>query len=108
MTLNTKTLNTLNALIKVIDSKKGDDIQHCDSGDHYLIVCTAYSSIHIKAIHSACVVWAKRHNLKIGGRDLNYPDIDWSCLTINNIVLHIMLPQSRSYFNVTSGYEINC
>ena len=91
-------------LVKVLDSKKGQDIQVLATGPlttlaDYFVLCTATSSTQIKSLADACEKTMK---------DLGEPphhveghrDGTWVLLDFSAVVVHIFNDEARKFYDL--------
>ena len=91
-------------LVKVLDSKKGQDIQVLATGPlttlaDYFVLCTATSSTQIKSLADACEKAMK---------DLGEPphhveghrDGTWVLLDFSAVVVHIFNDEARKFYDL--------
>ncbi len=90
--------------IHALDELKGEDIKTLDiskltSIADTMIICSARSTRHLKALADAVIEQAKAH----GSRPLSSdgdPNSGWILIDLNDIIVHIMLPETREFYNL--------
>ncbi len=69
-----------------------------------MIICTGRSTRHIKSLADNLVAQAKLHHvqdLHIEGGE----DSEWTLVDLGDIVVHLMLPTTRSFYNLEALWE---
>jgi len=69
-----------------------------------MIICTGRSTRHIKSIADNLVAQAKKHHIKdvhIEGDESS----EWVLVDLGDIVVHIMLATTRSFYNLEALWE---
>ncbi len=102
----TRSAKIFKTIVEAIHNKKGSDIVSLDFKDkpdfytQFLIICSADNLIQIKAIadeiakHTQDVLNEKPYHKEITKQP------QWVILDYVNIVVHIMHPEVRSYYNI--------
>ena len=105
-----QTSNTLdlegmkNAVVDAIEDIKGFDISVMDvrkltSMTNYMIVASANSSRQAKAIADNVREKIKEKGLGIRGTEVE-KEGEWVLVDLDDIVVHIMVPATRAYYNL--------
>lgn len=92
------------AVIHALDEGKGEDITTLDiskltSIADSMIICSARSTRHLKALANAVSEQAKEqgsHPLHVEGD----PHSGWILIDLNDIIVHVMLPETREFYNI--------
>jgi ribosome-associated protein len=92
------------AVIDALEDIKGFDITAMDvrkltNMTSYMIVCSATSSRQAKAIGDNVREKMKEKNYNIRGTE-GEKDGEWVLVDLNDIVVHIMVPATRAYYNL--------
>lgn len=92
------------AVIDAIEDIKGFDITVMDvhtltSMTHYMIVASANSSRQAKAIADNVREKLKEKNFSIRGTE-GEKEGEWVLVDLDDIVVHIMVPATRAYYNL--------
>lgn len=102
---NTLDLETMkNAVIEALEDIKGFDITVMDvrkltSMTNYMIVCSATSSRQAKALADNVRVKLKEKGADLRGTE-GEKDGEWVLVDLDDIVVHIMVPATRAYYNL--------
>lgn len=104
--MSSKTLrsnkNKLDKLLKVIERKKGRDIEVFDVGElssitDYFIISTALNRTHLKTLRDEVVKNIKiEKSPGIDGR----PESGWIVLDYGDFIVHLMVEGERDYYNL--------
>lgn len=68
----------------------------------YLVIVSAMSERHLEAVNEFLIKaykWKKNRKDKFVEKD-TFPSKDWKCLDFGNIVVHLMLPQTRQFYDI--------
>ena len=92
------------AVIDALEDIKGFDISVMDvrkltNMTSYMIVCSATSSRQAKAIGDNVREKMKEKNYAIRGTE-GEKEGEWVLVDLNDIVVHIMVPTTRAYYNL--------
>ena len=92
------------AVIDALEDIKGFDITVMDvrkltNMTSYMIVCSATSSRQAKAIGDNVREKMKEKNYTIRGTE-GEKEGEWVLVDLNDIVVHIMVPTTRAYYNL--------
>ncbi len=82
--------------IKVLNTKKKDLMD-------YVVICTANSSLHAKAIAEGIEKELKNKNVRLGHRE-GYAGGRWILLDYFQIVIHIFTKDTRGFYNIDELY----
>ena len=104
-------LNELNHLIKeTLDEAKALEITEidvrnmtdvCDS----IFICTATSGRHARSIERRTLEAVRLHNIRPLGTDENADD-SWVLVDLNRTVIHIMLEETRGFYNLEQLWDL--
>lgn len=98
-------ISLLAKLIKdELEEQQGFDLTELDVTDKTsiadrLIVCSAKNPRHLKSLASKLVEKLKHHDLQplsVSGLDTG----DWALVDSGDIIVHIMRPEIRAYYNI--------
>ena len=87
-------------LVRLLEDHKAKNIivlnvsKLTDITDH-LIICTGNSNRHVKTLAQYLITAAKAKNMTIYGMEG-----DWVLIDLVDVVVHIMLPQEREFYNL--------
>jgi ribosome-associated protein len=100
---NSKLFKTI---IKAIQEKKGSNIVSLDlrkieeASSDFFIICEATSTVQIKAIADSVEELVKREIDERPYRSEGYQSLKWVLIDFVNVVVHIMQPESRSFYQL--------
>lgn len=94
--------------VKAIDSKRGEDIEVIKVDDitvltDYFVIATANSNTQLKAI--ADEVEYKLSEQGIEPHHIEGERTDWVCLDYLGVVIHILLKDSRGFYQIERLWE---
>lgn len=69
------------------------------------VVATGNSSRHVKSIADKIAVRAKAHGWPPLGIE-GYREGEWVLVDLNDVIVHIMLPQTRAFYNIEKLWEV--
>lgn len=93
-------------IIKAIQEKKGENIVALDlrkipeAVSDYFIVCEATSTIQVRAIADFVEETVKKQLGENPYRHEGYSALQWVLIDYVNIVVHIMLPETRKFYKL--------
>lgn len=70
----------------------------------YMIMCSGRSSRHVKAIGTEVMTKMKEQGLPAQGNH-GLEQGDWVLIDFGECVLHVMVPDSRAFYNLESLWE---
>jgi len=98
--------NLVNAVIDGLLEKKGEDIKVLDMRNleaavaDYFIICTGNSHPQVDALADSVDEYVKKSTgenpLGVEGRE----NLEWILLDYSNVVVHIFLPETRTFYNL--------
>ncbi|MCZ2222121.1 MAG: ribosome silencing factor [Chitinophagales bacterium] len=103
LTRNSKIFKTI---IRAIEDKKGENIVSLDlrkipeAVADFFIICQASSTIQIKAIADFVIEQTKLQCNEIPYKQEGKQAMQWVLIDYVNIVVHIMHPQTRSFYKL--------
>ncbi len=102
-------MNKIDIVIKILDDSKAKDIlnlavdQFTSIADN-MVICTATSNRHAKAISDKLLRQLKTCGYKsIGVTGLE--DCQWILLDCNEVIVHIMLQESRDFYQLENLWQ---
>ncbi len=102
---NTLDLTTMKDLvISALEDVKGFDITVLDvrkltSMTCYMVICSATSSRQAQSLADHVKVKVKEHGFDVRGLEGDKGS-EWVLVDLDDIVVHIMVPTTRAYFNL--------
>lgn len=75
------------------------DVQGITSIADYMVICSGNSTRHVKAIARELVEQAKHNGVRPLGVE-GEQDSEWILVDLGDIVVHIMLPKARDFYNL--------
>ena len=75
------------------------DVRKITSIADYMIICSARSTRHLKAVADAVLEKSKAHQHQPLGSDGN-PNSGWILIDLNDVIVHVMLPETRTFYNL--------
>lgn len=95
---------TLKIVEEALDNMKAHevitiDVRQITSIADYMVICSGNSSRHVKAIAREVIEQAKHHGVQPLGVQ-GEEDAEWVLVDLADIVIHIMLPKTRDFYNL--------
>jgi len=95
--------------IAALEELKGSDITTMDvkpitSIADYMIICTARSSRHAKALAENAAVKAKEHKASFV-RTEGEGDGEWILVDLGDVIVHVMTATARSFYSLEDLWE---
>lgn len=93
-------------IIKAIQEKKGENIVSLDlrkipeAVSDFFIICEATSTTQVKAIADFVEETLKKNLGEIPYRHEGYSALQWILIDYVNIVVHVMLPETRKFYKL--------
>ena len=93
-------------ILKAINEKKGENIVSIDlrkipeAVSDYFVVCEASSTTQVRAIADFVEETIKKELGEIPYRHEGFNALQWVLIDYVNIVVHIMLPQTRKFYKL--------
>ena len=97
-------------VLDAVDDRKGIDpvvlaVSSLTEVTDYMVMVSGTSSRHVRAIVDNVLETAKEHDVRVlgvEGRDRN----DWVLVDLADVVLHVMRPQARSFYDLERLWEL--
>lgn len=93
-------------ILKAIQEKKGENIVSLDlrkipeAVSDYFIICEATSTTQVKAIADFVEETIKKELGEVPYRHEGYSALHWVLIDFVNIVVHVMLPETRKFYKL--------
>lgn len=105
-----KTQQLKELVLKELHDHKAMDITTIDvssitSVTDYMIICSASSNRHAKTLADYVVAAAKKEGVQPLGVEGDR-EAEWILVDLVDVVLHIMLPQVRAFYNLEKLWSI--
>ncbi len=96
-------------VLKALEDFKGIDIQSIDVSDQnplteLFVIASGNSSRHVKSMAENLVMRAKAAGCPPLGVE-GQRQADWVLVDLNDVIVHIMLPQARAFYNLEKLWE---
>jgi ribosome-associated protein len=90
-------------IVKALTEKKAQDIVVVDVREQsnltdYYVVASGLSAPHLKAIQNDVQVSLKNNYGVVSHRRCGAPDGGWMVLDYFDVIIHVLLPESREYY----------
>ncbi len=98
-------------VVAALEDAKGIDIIVLDVRDKtsitdYMIIVSGTSSRHIKTLANGVVLKSKQKGIGVLGTEGDSGS-EWMLVDLGDVLLHVMLPQTRSYYNLEGIWRID-
>jgi len=96
-------------VVSALEDLKAIDIQNVDvSGisplTDYFVIASGNSTRHVKAMGEKLAVLAKQSGIPPLGIE-GHRQGEWVLLDLNDVIVHLMLPQTRAFYNLEKLWE---
>ena len=96
-------------VLKALEDFKGIDIQSIDVSEQnplteLFVIASGNSSRHVKSMAENLVMRAKAAGCPPLGVE-GQREADWVLVDLNDVIVHIMLPQARAFYNLEKLWE---
>lgn len=100
-----------NHVLKIIDNMKGEDIITLNISKltqlaDYMIIASARSTRQLKAVADEIVEKSKMHGASYVLQE-GEPETGWVIVDLGDIIVHLMLPSIRSFYNLEELWSIS-
>ena len=105
-----ETKKTLDLAISALEDVKAENItvmnvEHLTELMSYVVVCTANSGTHAKALANNVAMTAKKNNVTILGIEGEVKS-DWVLVDLADVVIHIMKEETRAFYQLEKLWDI--
>lgn len=105
-----ETNELLSLVLKILEDNKAEeivpmDVQELTTITHWMVICSATSKRHAKALGEHLVTNVKHHGLQplgVEGEDQS----EWLLVDLGDIVIHIMLPETRKFYSLEKLWDV--
>jgi ribosome-associated protein len=99
------------AIISILEEHKAANISAFDVSkitdiSDYLIICSATSSRHIKALSDHVIEQVKKRGVMPIGYEGRKGEQGWALIDLGDIIIHIMIPEIREFYNLEKLWNI--
>lgn len=99
----------LDVLLKALEDIQANDITVIDVRDQttitdYMLVCSGRSSRHVKSIAENIMEHMKKSGMPAFSHN-GLDSGDWALIDFGDFVVHIMQPDSRSFYNLEGLWQ---
>lgn len=106
-----KETKPLNIIIQALEDIQANDILTINvsgltSVTDYMIICNGRASRHVKAIANHLLPIAKSNGINVLHTS-GMTSGDWVLLDLGDYIIHIMLPEVRSFYNLEGLWQKN-
>lgn len=94
----------IEAVIRALEDIKAQDIQVIDVHDKTalmdtLVVASGTSKRHVSAVVSSVAEDLKKQGFVVRAQE-GSSDSDWVLIDLTDLVLHVMIPETRAYYDI--------
>ena len=103
MSLTTSNSPLVDSIVGIIEDRKGESLCVYSVGNEstltdYVILCTALSTPHIRAVTTTISQALKAE--KLFARIQGAPEIGWVIMDYGEVIVHILHPESREFYQL--------
>ena len=83
------------------------DVRKLTSLTEYMVFCSGRAMRHVKAIAENLVEKSKKQGLQpLGVEGLRSGE--WVVVDLNDVIVHVMLPEIRAFYDIESLWDLLC
>ena len=106
-----KTRDLLELSLSALNEVKGRDISCLEVSEltdltDFMVIVTGNTIRQVRALADNLIVSAKRNDVKIIGVE-GYSEGDWTLVDLGDLVVHIMLPEARKFYDLEKLWAID-
>ena len=106
-----KTRDLLELSLSALNEVKGKDISCLEVSEltdltDFMVIVTGNTIRQVRALADSLIVSAKRNDVKIIGVE-GYSEGDWTLVDLGDLVVHIMLPEARKFYDLEKLWAIH-
>ncbi|MBC08692.1 MAG: ribosome silencing factor [Gammaproteobacteria bacterium] len=106
-----KTRDLLELSLSALNEVKGKDISCLEVSEltdltDFMVIVTGNTIRQVRALADNLIVSAKRNDVKIIGVE-GYSEGDWTLVDLGDLVVHIMLPEARKFYDLEKLWAIH-
>ena len=106
-----KTRDLLELSLSALNEVKGKDISCLEVSEltdltDFMVIVTGNTIRQVRALADSLIVSAKRNDVKIIGVE-GYSEGDWTLVDLGDLVVHIMLPEARKFYDLEKLWAID-
>ena len=106
-----KTRDLLELSLSALNEVKGRDISCLEVSEltdltDFMVIVTGNTMRQVRALADSLIVSAKRNDVKIIGVE-GYSEGDWTLVDLGDLVVHIMLPEARKFYDLEKLWAIH-
>lgn len=92
-------------IAEAADDRKADDIQILSVGDvsylaDYFVIASGRSKTQVRAIAQSITAATELHQQRLPQRVEGLTDCTWILLDYGDVIVHVLLPKEREYYNL--------
>lgn len=105
-------LQLKNLAIKILNEHKAEDITSINVGKltsvtDYMIICSATSTRHIKALANHLITTCKENDVRPLGAEGIDGSHEWALIDLGDIIVHIMLAATRDFYSLEKLWQVS-
>ena len=106
-----ETRDLLELSLSALNEVKGKDICCLEVGEltdltDFMVIVTGNTIRQVRALADGLVLSAKKNGVKILGVE-GYGEANWTLVDLGDLVVHIMLPEARKFYDLEKLWAID-